>query len=58
MPRFDLAIDDETTLGDWAEPDFVIALALPFETAALREQEFFELWGEGLAHQEAKRTFS
>lgn len=41
-----------------AEPDLVVAFALPFETAALREQEFLDLRGEGRAHQEARRTRS
>jgi hypothetical protein len=33
VPRFDVVIDRDRPLGFRAKPDFVIALALPVETA-------------------------
>jgi hypothetical protein len=45
VSRLYLSVHYEAALGDRAEPDLVVAFALPFETAALREQEFLELRG-------------
>ena|ERR1700712_2995921 len=53
-----LSVDYKAALCDRAEPDLVVAFALPLEAAVAGEQESFELRGEGRAHQEAKRTFS
>lgn len=47
VPRFDLPIDDKAALCKGTEPDLMVALALPFEMAAVREEEFLELRSEG-----------
>lgn len=50
VSRLDLSVDNKAVLCDRAVPDLVIASTLPFKTAIVRKQEFFELRGEGRAH--------
>jgi hypothetical protein len=42
VSRLYLSVHYEAALGDRAQPDLVVAFAMPLETAALREQEFLE----------------
>jgi hypothetical protein len=35
VARLHVLIDDESSIGDRTEPDFVVALSLPLETAVV-----------------------
>ena len=43
VPGLDLSVDDKAALSDRAEPDLVVAFALPLEAAVVGEQKPFEL---------------
>jgi hypothetical protein len=45
MAGLDLAVHHKAALGDRAEPDLMVALALTFETAVVREKELLDLRG-------------
>jgi hypothetical protein len=38
VTRLDVLINDEAAIGDWTEPDLVIALSMALEAATVIEQ--------------------
>lgn len=48
--RFDLVIDHEPTIADWAVPDFMVALALSNERATMIAENGFDPWRVILRH--------
>jgi len=45
VPGFDFTVYRKVNFRDWAEPDFMVALALPFKTASCLPQNLFQLCG-------------
>jgi hypothetical protein len=43
VTRPDFAVNGETMLREWAEPDLVVALTLPLEATTVREKDLLEL---------------
>jgi hypothetical protein len=46
VARLDFSVHNETALGDGTEPDLMVTLTLPLETATAGQQELLDLRGK------------
>ena len=53
VARQDFTVHREMPFGDWAEPDFVIALALANRATTVLYENTLHLRGEGAGHSAA-----
>jgi len=58
VARLYVLVNDESAVRDRAEPDLMIAFALPFESASVSPKETLDLGGERRRHHEASGTRS